>query len=155
MDDGGQRLSKFFLFQLGLNTGFGIVVGLGLFAIGVPNPILWGILSTLLRFVPYVGSAIAALLPMALAAAAEPGWSMLIWTAVLYVALEGVTGQVLEPLLYGHSTGLSPFSVVVAAIFWSWIWGTHRPDLVYAPDFVPGGHGSTHQTTAVPRRAAR
>jgi predicted PurR-regulated permease PerM len=123
MDDGGHRLSKFFLFQLGLNTGFGIAVGIGLFVIGVPNPILWGILSALLRFVPYVGSAIAALLPMALAAAVEPGWTMLIWTAVLYVALEGMTGQVLEPLLYGHSTGLSPFSVVVAAIFWSWIWG--------------------------------
>ncbi|WP_158746856.1 AI-2E family transporter [Acidisphaera sp. L21] len=123
IDDGGRRLSKFFLFQLGLNTGFGIVVGIGLYFIGVPNPVLWGILSTLLRFVPYVGSAIAALLPMALAAAVEPGWTMLIWTAVLYVGLEGITGQVLEPLLYGHSTGLSPFSVVVAAIFWSWLWG--------------------------------
>jgi predicted PurR-regulated permease PerM len=123
IDDGGRRLSKFFLFQLGLNTGFGVTVGIGLFFIGVPNPVLWGILSTLLRFVPYVGSAISALLPMALAAAVEPGWTMLISTLILYVVLEAIAGQVLEPLLYGHSTGLSPFSVVVAAIFWSWLWG--------------------------------
>ena len=123
IDDGGHRLSKYFVTQLCVNTAFGVVIGVGLFFIGVPNPVLWGILSGLLRFVPYVGSFIAAVLPLALAAAVEPGWSMVIWTALLYVVVEAVTGQVLEPLLYGHSTGLSPFSVVVAAIFWSWLWG--------------------------------
>ena len=123
IDDGGRRLSRYFLTQLSVNTSFGVVVGLGLLVIGVPNPVLWGILSALLRFVPYVGSVISAALPMALAAAVEPGWSMVIWTAALYGVVEGLTGQVIEPLLYGHSTGLSPFSVVVAAIFWSWLWG--------------------------------
>ncbi len=123
IDDGGRRLSRYFVTQLSINTVFGIVVGAGLFFIGVPNPVLWGILSTLLRFVPYVGSFISAVLPLGLAAAVEPGWSMVIWTAVLYVVVEAVTGQVIEPLVYGHSTGLSPFSVVVAAIFWSWLWG--------------------------------
>ena len=123
IDDGGRRLSRYFITQLCVNSAFGVVIGIGLFFIGVPNPVLWGILSGLLRFVPYVGSFIAAGLPLALAAAVEPGWSMVAWTAALYVVVEGVTGQVLEPLLYGHSTGLSPFSVVVAAIFWSWLWG--------------------------------
>lgn len=123
IDDGGRRLSKYFITQLCVNSAFGVVIGTGLFFIGVPNPVLWGILSALLRFVPYVGSFIAAGLPVALAAAVEPGWSMVAWTAALYVVVELVTGQVLEPLLYGHSTGLSPFSVVVAAIFWSWLWG--------------------------------
>jgi predicted PurR-regulated permease PerM len=123
IDDGASRLSRYFLTQLLLNTSFGVVVGTGLLLIGLPNPILWGLLSALLRFVPYVGSPIAAVLPVALAAAVAPGWSMVLWTIGLYVVLEGVTGQVIEPIVYGNSTGLSPFSVVVAAIFWSWVWG--------------------------------
>ena len=123
IDEGGRRLSKYFLTQLSINTMFGLVVGLGLLIIGVPNPVLWGILSALLRFVPYVGSFIAAVLPMGLAAAIVPGWSLVLWTLALYLVVEGVTGQIVEPMVYGHSTGLSPFSVVVAAIFWSWLWG--------------------------------
>jgi predicted PurR-regulated permease PerM len=123
MDDGARRLSKYFLTQLCINATFGVVIGVGLLIIGVPNPVLWGILSALLRFVPYVGSLLSALLPMALAAAVDPGWSMVLWTLGLYAAVEGITGQVIEPMVYGHSTGLSPFSVVVAAIFWSWVWG--------------------------------
>ncbi|QYE37301.1 AI-2E family transporter (plasmid) [Polymorphobacter sp. PAMC 29334] len=79
-------------------------------------------LSALLRFVPYVGSLIAAVLPMTLAAAVEPGWSMTLWTLALYLVVEGITGQAIEPMVYRRSTGLSPFSVVVAAIFWSWLW---------------------------------
>lgn len=123
IDDGGQRLSRYFLTQLCINTGFGCLIGIGLFFIGVPNPVLWAILSALLRFVPYVGAFISALLPVALAAGVAPGWSMPLWTFGLFVVVEGVTGQVIEPLVYGHSTGLSPFSVIVAAIFWSWVWG--------------------------------
>jgi predicted PurR-regulated permease PerM len=123
IDDGAQRLSRYFLTQLIINATFGVIIGGGLLIIGLPNPVLWGILSALLRFVPYVGSLISAVLPMALAAAVEPGWSMLLWTAGLYLVVEGVTGQVVEPMVYGNSTGLSPFSVVVAAIFWSWVWG--------------------------------
>jgi len=123
LDDGGRRLSRYFLTQLGINTAFGAIIAVGLFLIGVPSPLLWGVLGALLRFVPYVGAAIAALFPMALAAAVDPGWSMVLWTGGLFFVVEATAGQLIEPLLYGRSTGLSPISVVVAAIFWSWLWG--------------------------------
>jgi predicted PurR-regulated permease PerM len=123
MDDAAYRLSRFFLTQLALNAGFGAVIGLGLMIIGLPSPLLWGIIAGLLRFVPYVGAALGALLPVALAAAVDPGWSLVFWTAGLFLAIEPVVGHIIEPLAYGHSTGMSPVSVVLAAIFWSWIWG--------------------------------
>jgi predicted PurR-regulated permease PerM len=123
IDDGGRRMTRYFLAQLTINTIFGIVIGLGLLLIGVPNPVLWGITSGLLRFVPYVGSPLSAVLPILLAAAIEPGWSMAIWTTAFYAVVELLTAQAVEPLVYGNSTGLSPFSVVVAAVFWSWLWG--------------------------------
>jgi predicted PurR-regulated permease PerM len=85
--------------------------------------VLWGMLSALLRFVPYIGSFIAAGLPIALAAAVDPGWSMALWTAALYIVIELLVGQAIEPMMYGRGTGLSPLAVVVAAIFWSWLWG--------------------------------
>lgn len=123
MDDAGRRLTRYFLCQLAINTLFGVVIGIGLSLIGIPRPVLWGALSTILRFVPYIGSIVSAALPIALAAAVNPGWSTAIWTLVFYVLAEGFTGQVLEPLIYGQSSGLSPFSLIVAAIFWSWVWG--------------------------------
>lgn len=123
MSEAGSRLSRYFLTQLGINTSFGVIVGIGLYVIGVPNPVLWGILGVLLRFIPYIGSYIAALLPIALAAAVAPGWSMAGWTAVLYVVTELAMGQLVEPLVYGHTTGLSPLAVIIAAIFWTWVWG--------------------------------
>ncbi|MEO9190394.1 MAG: AI-2E family transporter [Acetobacteraceae bacterium] len=123
MNDAGHRLSRYFIAQLSVNATFGCVIGLGLALIGVPSPVLWGVVGMLLRFVPYIGSPIAAVLPIALAAAVDPGWSMAIWTAVLYLVIELLTGQVVEPLVYGHNTGLSPVAVIVAAIFWAWIWG--------------------------------
>ncbi|RDJ98169.1 AI-2E family transporter [Paraburkholderia lacunae] len=123
MDEAARRLSRYFVSQLGVNAGVGVVIGTGLFIIGVPSPVLWGILAALLRLVPYVGIWISAILATALAAAVSPEWSMAIWSLVLFLTVELLVGQAVEPLLYGHSTGLSPFSVVVAAIFWSWIWG--------------------------------
>jgi predicted PurR-regulated permease PerM len=123
MDDAARRLSKYFLTQFGINATFGLVIGVGLYFIGVPNPVLWGMLSALLRFVPYIGSFIAAGLPIALAAAVDPGWSMALWTAALYIVIELLVGQAVEPMMYGRGTGLSPLAVVVAAIFWSWLWG--------------------------------
>ncbi|HQT61466.1 MULTISPECIES: AI-2E family transporter [unclassified Acidiphilium] len=123
MDEAGHRLSRYFLTLLALNTAFGSMIGLGLFVIGVPSAVLWGIMAILMRFIPYIGPWLAAALPLALAAAVDPGWSMLLWTGTLFVVSEGVMGQVIEPMAYGHSTGLSPLSVVVAAIFWSWLWG--------------------------------
>jgi predicted PurR-regulated permease PerM len=123
MNEAGRRLSRYFLTQLAINTSFGAIVGTGLYFIGVPNPLLWGILGALLRFVPYIGSWMAAVLPMALAMAVAPGWSKVIWTALLYLVTELAMGQAVEPLVYGHSTGLTPIAVIIAAIFWTWIWG--------------------------------
>ena len=123
LDDAGRRLGKYYVAQLAINACFGVVSGLGLFLIGVPSAALWGVTSALLRFVPYIGPVIAAILPMALAAAVDPGWSMVLWTLGLFVVTESLTGQVIEPLIYGHSTGLSPAAVVIAAIFWTWLWG--------------------------------
>ena len=123
IDDAAVRLSRYLLTQLAVNTGAGLLVGLGLWAIGVPSPVLWGVLFGCLRFVPYVGPPLAALAPLALAAAVAPGWSTVLWTAVLFVATEAVVGQAVEPLLYGHNTGLSPLAVVVAATFWTVLWG--------------------------------
>ena len=123
MDDAAKRLSRYFVVQLALNAAFGIVVGIGLYVIGVPNPVLWAIFSALMRFVPYLGAVLSAILPMALAAAVDPGWNMMIAVAILFVILEPLTGQVVEPIVYGQSTGLSPFAVLVSALFWTWLWG--------------------------------
>jgi hypothetical protein len=123
MDDAAYRLSRYFLTQLALNAAFGVIIGAGLLVIGVPNPILWGILAALFRFVPYVGSYLSASLPVLLAASVDPGWTTLVWTAALYLVTEPIMGQVVEPMVYGRSTGLSPVSVVVSAIFWGWLWG--------------------------------
>lgn len=123
MDDAGKRLSRYFVSQLGVNACFGLVIGAGLWAIGIPAPALWGVLAGLLRFVPYVGPLLAAVAPLALAAAVDPGWRTTAYVALLFVTIEPLTGYVVEPLLYGHSTGLSPMSVIVAAVFWTWMWG--------------------------------
>lgn len=123
MDDAASRLARYFLSQLAVNTGFGVVIGIGTWLIGLPVPIVWGVLAAVLRFVPYIGSLLAAVAPIALAAAVDPGWSMAIAVAILFAVCEPVIGYVIEPLLYGHSTGLSPLSVVLAAVFWTWIWG--------------------------------
>ncbi|BAN24719.1 putative uncharacterized protein [Caballeronia insecticola] len=123
MDEAARRLSRYFLAQLGINMGVGIVISVGLAIIGVPGALLFGVMTALLRFVPYVGTWIAAIIAVVFAAAVGPGWSMLVWTLVLFGVTDVLVGQVIEPLLYGHSTGLSPFAVIVAAIFWSWIWG--------------------------------
>jgi predicted PurR-regulated permease PerM len=123
LDDAGHRLSRYLLVQTALNASFGLLIGTGLWLIGIPNPALWGILAMLLRFVPYIGPVIAALFPAALAIAIDPGWSMLLWTVALFAVIEPITGQIVEPLVYGHSTGLSAVAVVVAAAFWTWLWG--------------------------------
>jgi predicted PurR-regulated permease PerM len=123
MDEAARRLSHYFLAQLAVNTGFGFVIGCGLALIGIPSPGLFGILAGILRFVPYVGVVMAAALPAALAAAASPHWAMMWWTLALVVGVEAVTGQLVEPIVYGNTTGLSPLSIVVAAIFWTWLWG--------------------------------
>jgi predicted PurR-regulated permease PerM len=123
LNDAGERLSRFFVSQFAVNLCVGAAIGLGLAVLEVPQATLWGALATLLRFVPYVGVWIAALLASALAIAIVPGWSLALSTLGLFIVVELIAAQVVEPHLYGHTTGLSPLSVVVAAIFWSAIWG--------------------------------
>ena len=123
MTDAAERLSKYFLSQLLINSAYGIFIAAALWLLGVPSPIAWGILATLMRFVPYIGSFIAAAPPLLLAAAVEPGWSTFLLTGALYLVSELAMGQVVEPLVYGHGTGLSPIAVVLSTVFWTWIWG--------------------------------
>jgi predicted PurR-regulated permease PerM len=123
INDAGERLSRFFISQFSVNFGVGLAIWLGLAALGLPNALLWGALTAVLRFVPYVGVWLAALLAALLAAAVTPGWSLLFMTLGLFVIVEALVSQLLEPQLYGHATGLSPLAVVVSAIFWSWLWG--------------------------------
>ena len=123
MNDAARRLSRYFLFQLSLNVSFGLFIGMGLWAIGLPNPVLWGIVAALMRFVPYIGSVIALVLPFMLALAAAPGWSLALMVLGLFILADLLMGQVIEPLLYGHSTGLSPIAVILSTAFWVFLWG--------------------------------
>ena len=123
LDDGAARLSRYLLAQTAINTGFGLLIGTGLWSIGLPQPWLWGLVAGILRFVPYIGVPLAAITPLLLSLAVGSGWAMMLWTAALYFILEPITGQVIEPLAYGRSVGLSPVAVVVAATFWTWAWG--------------------------------
>ncbi|HET6552440.1 MAG TPA: AI-2E family transporter [Dyella sp.] len=123
INDAGERLSRFFLSTFSVNVGVGMAIWLGLWLIGVPNAPLWGALTAVMRFVPYVGVWLVAMLAALFAAAVVPGWSLLVMTLALYIVVEIVVSQLVEPFLYGHTTGLSPLAVVVAAIFWSWLWG--------------------------------
>ena len=123
LGDAAERVGRYLLMQLLVNTAYGIPVGIGLWLIGVPNPLLWGMLSVVLRFVPFIGPIIAAAFPLALSIAVDPGWSMLLWTAALFILLELISGNIVEPWLYGASTGLSAIAILAAAIFWTWLWG--------------------------------
>jgi len=99
-----------------------VAIGIGLQLIGVPSAPLWGLVAMILRFVPYIGAFISAIFPLILAAAVGSGWEMLLLTVVLFVVLELLAGQVLEPVIIGHSSGLSPVAIIVAASFWTWLW---------------------------------
>ena len=123
MNDAAERLSRYFLSQFLINSAYGLFIALGLWLIGVPSPIVWGILAMLMRFVPYVGPFIAAAPPLLLAAVVEPGWTTFLLTAALYLVSELTMGQVVEPLVFGHGTGVSPIAVILATVFWTWLWG--------------------------------
>jgi predicted PurR-regulated permease PerM len=123
IDDAALRLSRLLLFQFGMNAAFGLITGAGLYVIGVPSPFLWGILGGILRYIPYVGGFIGAGLPMMLAFAVDPGWNMILWTALLYIAVETAMSNIVEPILYGHSSGLSPVAIILAALIWALLWG--------------------------------
>ena len=123
LDDAAMRVSRYLVMQTIVNASYAVPIGIGLWLIGVPNPILWGMLAMLLRFVPYIGPIIAALFPLALSVAVDPGWTMLAWTAALFVTVELIINNLVEPWLYGSSTGLSALAIILAATFWTWLWG--------------------------------
>jgi predicted PurR-regulated permease PerM len=123
MSDAATRLSHYFLSQVLINFAYGTLIAGALWLIGLPSPIAWGILAGLMRFVPYVGSYIAAALPLLIAAAIDPGWTTFVWVLVLFVAGELIMGQVVEPQVFGRGTGVTPIALIGATIFWTWLWG--------------------------------
>ncbi|MEO7775509.1 MAG: AI-2E family transporter [Steroidobacteraceae bacterium] len=123
MDEAGERIGKYLIMQLLVNLSYGFPMAAGLWLIGVPGAALWGALAAVLRFLPYIGPMISAVFPLALAFAVDPGWSMVLWTLGLILTLELVSNNVIEPWMYGASTGLSAMSLIVSATFWAAIWG--------------------------------
>ena len=123
IQEAGARISRYLLMQLLVNVSYGVPLAAGLWIIGVPGALLWGAVGAVMRFVPYVGPLIAAIFPIALAFAVDSGWSMLLWTVALIVVLELASNNIVEPLLYGSSTGLSAISLIAAAILWTALWG--------------------------------
>jgi predicted PurR-regulated permease PerM len=123
ISDTADRVSRFLLLLVGTNAVLGIGVAIGLYLIGVPYAVLWGVLAGALRFIPYVGVWVAALLPIALSMALFPGWTTTLLVFGMFLVLELIIGTVMEPLVFGHGTGVSPLPLLVAAVFWSWLWG--------------------------------
>ncbi len=122
LDEAGARISRYLLMQSTINGGFGVAVGLGLFLIGVPYAVIWGCLAAALRFIPYVGSFVAALLTLALSLAVFTGWREPALVVGLFLVLDLVI-MVIEPWLYGQSAGVSQVALLIAVIFWTWLWG--------------------------------
>jgi predicted PurR-regulated permease PerM len=123
LQDAGKRVGKYLLMQLVVNALYAFPITLGLWILGIPNAILWGLLTLVLRFVPYIGPVIGMILPLFLALAIAPGWSLVLWVAGLFIVTELISNNVVEPWLYGSHTGLSPLAIIISAIFWSWLWG--------------------------------
>src|ERR1051326_2216762 len=122
-EEAARRLSRFLLMQFVVNAGFGVVLGVALFLIGVPYPLLWGTLAATLRFVPYVGTMLTMALVLLFSLAITPTWTVPLLVLVLLVVMELSTANIVEPLLFRHSTGVSPIALLVGAAFWTWLWG--------------------------------
>jgi len=123
MDDAGARVSRYLLMQLVVNVSYGLPIAIGLYLIGVPNAPLWGAFAATLRFIPYVGAWIASAFPIILSLAVSTSWTMPLLTIALFIGLELIISNVVEPWLYGASTGVSTIALIVAAVFWTWLWG--------------------------------
>jgi predicted PurR-regulated permease PerM len=123
LEEAATRVSRYLLMQLLINSLYGATVGTGLYFIGLPNAVLWGLLATILRFLPYVGPTIAAVTPIALSLAVFEGWERPLMTMALFIVAELITNNVLEPWLYGTSVGVSTLAIVSSAVFWTWLWG--------------------------------
>ncbi len=121
--EAGARVSTYLLAQLLVNVIYAIPIWLGLWLIGVPNALFFGLVTLVMRFVPYIGSAISAVLPLLMAFAVSPDWSLVLWTAALFLVVEFTTSNIIEPWFYGQRTGVSPLAVIVSAMFWTWLWG--------------------------------
>ncbi len=123
MDDAGTRVSKYLRMQLIVNVTYGIPIAIGLYFIGIPNAFLWGAFATVLRFIPYLGPWIAAAFPILLSLAVSPDWLTPLYTLGLFIVIELISNNVMEPWLYGSSTGVTPIALIVAALFWTFLWG--------------------------------
>ena len=123
LNDAAFRMSRLLLVQTAMNATYGIVIAGGLWAIGIPSPVLWGVVAAVMRFLPYIGSILSAIGPVLLAAAVDPGWSLLGETLALFLIMEPLVGHFIEPWLQGQTTGLSPLAVVISAIIWTALWG--------------------------------
>ncbi|HXJ36604.1 MAG TPA: AI-2E family transporter [Candidatus Eisenbacteria bacterium] len=123
LDEAGQRISRYLLTQSAINAAFGLVIACGLYGIGVPYAVLWGVVAALLRFAPYVGALLAMAMPIAIAAVLFDGWGHVLATAGLFVAMDALTANVVEPVLVGTHTGVSSLALLVAAFFWALLWG--------------------------------
>jgi len=121
--DAGDRISRYLLMQFIVNASMGVAVAVGLYLIGVPYAALWGLMAGVLRYIPYIGPWIAALLPIGVSLVTFPGWQQVAIVVAMFVVLELLSNNIMEPLLYGQSVGLSSLAVIVAAIFWTWLWG--------------------------------
>ena len=123
LDEAGHRIGRFLAQQSAINGSFGVVVAAGLMGIGIPYAPLWGFVAAVLRFVPFVGTLFAMLVPAALAFAQFPGWWQLVATLGLFLGLDVLVAYVVEPIVIGAKTGVSSMAMLVSAIFWSWLWG--------------------------------
>jgi len=123
LDDASSRVSRYLFLQLAVNVGFGLIVSAGLYFIGVPHILLWGVVAALLRFIPYIGSLLSAVFPILLSLAMFDGWTHALLTLALYATVELLVANLVEPLLYGAQVGLSALAILVAAIFWTVLWG--------------------------------
>jgi predicted PurR-regulated permease PerM len=123
MSDAATRLSRYFLSQVLINAAYGTFITLALWWIGLPSPAAWGILAGLMRFVPYVGAYIAAVPPLLIAAAIDPGWTTVLMVLALFIVGEMTMGQVVEPQVFGHGTGVTPIALIASTILWTWLWG--------------------------------
>ncbi|HEY4168219.1 MAG TPA: AI-2E family transporter [Reyranella sp.] len=123
LEDAAGRVARVLMLQVVTNFGFAVTVGAGLFAIGTPNPILWGLLAGALRFIPYVGAAMGALLPTLISFAVFPGWLPPLLVLGWIIGIDIVLGQIVEPLIFGESTGVTPLALILSALFWGTLWG--------------------------------
>jgi predicted PurR-regulated permease PerM len=123
LDDTAQGLSGYLLAQFMINASFGVVVGLGVWAVGLPYPLLWAVLSTFLRYIPFVGPWLALMFPLVLSLAIAPGWTKPLVIVAIFVIFELAANLAIEPLLYGQQMGVAPAPLLVAIAFWSWLWG--------------------------------